>query len=231
MGGRNAYGLIGTFTAVGIALAGLIGLVPVWSRFAYTDPFEDGRWKVFDPTVRAIGEFFPLGSGAGTYLDVLRRFHPADLPGVTINRAHNDYLEWFLEFGLVAGVLIAVWLLLYLRQWARVWKRGEWQPFRFAQAGAGIALLLMMLHTSTDYNLRTPANAVVTALLAALFFHQSPKVQPRRPRKPDKTGTAADRLPPTNSIPPENRNNPFLTGQPPDPLAADKPGMRQHGRD
>jgi O-antigen ligase len=210
LGGRNAYGLIGTFTAVGIAVGGLIGLVPVWSRFALNDPLEDGRWAIFDATVRAIGEFFPLGSGAGTFLEVIRRFHPADLPGVTINRAHNDYLEWFLEFGLVVGVLIAIWLLLYFRQWGRVWKRGEWQRFRFAQVGAGIALLLMMLHNLTEYNLRTPANAVFVAFLAAVFFHRSLNVERRPSRKSHASAEAAASLPPVYSIPPENQNNPFL---------------------
>ncbi|MFO1422317.1 MAG: O-antigen ligase family protein [Candidatus Competibacteraceae bacterium] len=174
LGGRNVYGLMGTFTAVGVGLASLIGLAPVLSRFTLQDPLADGRWKIFDATVQAIGEFFPLGSGGGTFENVMRRFHPADFPGVTINRAHNDYLEWLLEFGLMAAVLIAAWLLFYARQWGRVWKRGEWAPFRFAQAGAGIALLLMMLHSLVDFNLRIPANAVFTAFLAAVFFHRPP---------------------------------------------------------
>ena len=67
------------------------------------DPVEEARWKIFDATVQAIGEFFPLGSGAGTFEDVLRRFHPMDLPGGTINRAHNDYLETIVEMGLPAA--------------------------------------------------------------------------------------------------------------------------------
>jgi O-antigen ligase len=209
LGGRNTYGLIGTFTAVGVGTASLIGLVPVWSRFTYTDPFEDGRWKIFDATVRAIGEFFPLGSGAGTFVEVLRRFHPASFPGVTINRAHNDYLEWLLEFGLIAGVLILVWLLFYVRQWGRVWKRGDWTIWRFAQAGAGIALLLMMLHTLVDYNLRTPANAVATALVAAVFFHRTRSDEGRRDRKQRASAAGAAAPQPDYRIPPENQSNPF----------------------
>jgi len=209
LGGRNTYGLIGTFTAAGIGVASLIGLAPVLSRFTYADPFEDGRWKIFDATVRAIGEFFPLGSGAGTFVEVLRRFHPASFPGVTINRAHNDYLEWLLEFGLIAGVLILVWLLFYVRQWGRVWKRGDWTIWRFAQAGAGIALLLMMLHTLVDYNLRTPANAVATAFVAAVFFHRTRSDDGRRYRKQPNSGAGAAAPQPDYRIPPENQNNPF----------------------
>ena len=214
LGGRNVYGLIGTFTAVGVGLASLIGLTPVWSRFTLQDPIEDGRWKIFDATVQAIGEFFPLGSGGGTFEDVMRRFHPADFPGVTINRAHNDYLEWLLEFGLIAGLAIAVWLLFYFRQWGRVWKRGEWAPFRFAQAGAGIALLLLMLHTLVDFNLRIPANAALAALLAAVFFHRAPEEERRsahrrRESAGDANGESNPVLPPSYTIPPENQANPF----------------------
>jgi O-antigen ligase len=215
LGGRNVYGLIGTFTAIGISLASLIGLAPIWSRFTLQDPMEDGRWLIFDATVQAIGEFFPLGSGAGTLENVLQRFHPASFLGFTIDRAHNDYLEWLLEFGLIAALLVAVWLMLYLRQWGRVWKRGEWTPLRFAQAGAGIALLLMMLHSLVDFNLRIPANAVFTAFLAALFFHRSPEEERQSSRRRQKAESgegskeSQSHPPPIYAVPPENQTNPF----------------------
>ena len=215
LGGRNVYGLIGTFTAAGIGLASLIGLAPVWSRFTYADPMEDGRVKIFEATLQAIGQFFPFGTGAGTYQAVMHRFHPIDFPGLTINHAHNDYLEWILGNGLSAILLIAFWLLLYLRQWGRVWKHGDWQPFRFVQVGAGIALLLMMLHTLVDFNLHIPANAAFTAFLAALFLHRPLKEESRQSRQreqPDRSSseTVAERpVPPPREIPPENQQNPF----------------------
>ena len=216
LGGRNVYGLIGTLTAIGIGLASLIGLAPIWSRFTLQDPMEDGRWLIFDATIQAIGEFFPLGSGAGTFEEVLRRFHPVGFPSVTINRAHNDYLEWLLEFGLIAAVLMAVWLALYSRQWGRVLKRGEWMPFRFAQAGAGIALLLIMIHSLVDFNLRIPANAMFTALLAALFFHRSLETErPSRRQRKAESGDGGNEHrsspAPVYTIPPENQTNPFGT--------------------
>ena len=212
LGGRNAYGLAGTFTFVGIGIASIIGLTPVWSRFASTDLGEDGRWGIFDATVRAIGEFFPLGSGAGTFVEVMHRFHPLGfMQGLYINRAHNDYLEWVLEFGLMAVALIALWLMLYLRQWGRVWIRGEWTPFRFTQAGAGIALMLMMLHSLVDYNLRIPANAVFTAFLAGVFFHRQSRERRTRVHRRDNTEEGAGNAQFDYSIPAENQRNPFGT--------------------
>jgi O-antigen ligase len=210
LGGRNVYGLLGAFTAVGIGLASLIGLAPVLDRFTLQDPIADARWRIVDVTTQAIGQFFPLGSGAGTFEAVMRRFHPQDLPGVIINYAHNDYLEWLLEAGLGAALLIVAWLAFYVRQWGRVWQRGEWTPFRFAQAGAGIALLLMMVHSLVDFNLRIPANVVFTAFLAAVFFHRAAKEAPAMSRRRTSSGDGSEKPPPPpRTIPPENQINPF----------------------
>lgn len=211
LGGRNVYGLIGTLTAIGIGLASLIGLMPVLNRFTLLDPISDGRWSIFDATIQAIGEFFPLGAGVGTFEEVMRRFHPVTFPRVTINHAHNDYLEWLLELGIIVGLLIAIWLMLYFRQWAQVWRRGEWDIYRFAQAGAGISLLLLMLHSLVDFNLRIPANAVFAAFLAAVFLHQSLHNEQKRSKHSQKSTPNGELEWQQNqkTIPEENQINPF----------------------
>lgn len=97
-----------------------------------------------------------------------------------------------------------------------MWKHGEWALLRFVQAGAGIALLLMMLHTLVDFNLRIPANVVFTALLAAVFFHRPVEEERHSTRRRGKGGSGGDGEPvivPTLvlEIPPENRINPFAS--------------------
>lgn len=173
LGGKNVYGMIGSFTAVAIALAVEIGLVPVLDRFVGQDPLKDARWSIYSSTATAIGEFFPLGSGIGTFSQVYPRFHAPDLNGMFINSAHNDYLEWMMEGGIVSALLILGFFLLYLVQWRRVWKHGEWATFNFMQVGAGIGLFAMSLHTLVDFNLHIPANQIFLAFLAALFFHRA----------------------------------------------------------
>jgi O-antigen ligase len=209
LGGKNVYGLVGTLTVIGLSLAVMIGLVPVLVRFAYQDSLADGRWSIFAGVLQGMGEFFPLGSGVGTFMDVFHRYHPQDVPGVLINRAHNDYIEWILENGLVAAVMLVLFTVLYLYQWSRVWCRGTWSIFRFAQVGAGIALLLMALHTFVDFNLHIPANAIFFAFLAAVFFHYSQE-EHRHERKPQ--STTVDSIAESKHIPelpPENQINPF----------------------
>jgi hypothetical protein len=46
----------------------------------------------------------------------------------------------------------------------------EWTRSRFLQVAAGISLLLLALHEFVDYNLYTPANQLVFAVLAGIFF-------------------------------------------------------------
>ncbi len=171
LGGSNSYGPLGSIVAAAAGLSAAIGLIPVWQRFGLTDAVEDLRWRIFATTLEAIGQFFPLGSGPGTFVEVFRRFQPSGLaPGMYVNHAHNDYLEWLLEGGLLAA-LVMVWaLVVYARHWPRIWQKGAWPRSRFVQVGAGLGVLLLLLHGLVDYNLRIPANMVFFALLMGVFL-------------------------------------------------------------
>ncbi|MEA3413473.1 MAG: O-antigen ligase family protein [Pseudomonadota bacterium] len=171
LGGDNIYGTVGTVIAASIGLAAIIGLAPVLDRFSAIDTVEDSRIRIFSSSIDGIGEFFPFGSGPGSYPETYPRFEPPALAGGRlVNHAHNDYIEWIFEGGLLAGAIVAVFLVIYLRQWSHVWTRGAWGTFKFIQAGAGIGILLMLLHGLTDFNQRIPANMIYLAFLAALFL-------------------------------------------------------------
>lgn len=182
IGGGRSTGLVAVVSTIGLMLALEVGLVPVLERFTDQSVGDDWRWSIYAGTLAGIGEFFPLGSGIGTFSGVYRRFQPEDIP-MFVNHAHNDYLEWLFEGGLLAGALMAVFLLLYLLRWRQVWTSEAWSHLRFAQVAAGISLFLMGLHGLLDFNLHIPANAIYFAFLAGVFFHrESPP--PARKAKP-----------------------------------------------
>lgn len=172
LGGSNVFGLLGSIYAAGIGLAMVIGLAPVLQRFT-ADPLSNLRWEIYGRTLQGIGLYFPLGSGPGTYGSLFPHVQGDEINGFVQN-AHNDYLEWLFEGGIPAAVLLVFLLVLYLRRWPAVWVRGSWTTFRFMQVGAGIGMLLMLLHSLTDFNLHIPANAVFFAFLTAVFFHPGP---------------------------------------------------------
>ena len=169
LGGSNAYGLVGSLFVVGLSVAVMIGLVPVLERFT-TDPMHDARWGIYAATWTAIKVFFPLGSGVGTYAEVFQRFQTADLSGMFVNNAHDDYLEWLMEGGAAAAALVVAFLGLYLVRWFSVYTRGTWRTHNFIQVAAGLGVLAMAMHSLVDFNLHIPANQIYLALLAGLFF-------------------------------------------------------------
>jgi hypothetical protein len=183
------------------------------SRFTGKGLTDDLRWSIYSGTVQGIYEFFPIGSGFGTYPAVFRRFQPGDVPEF-VNHAHNDYLEWLFEGGLVAALVMLACLALYLLRWLRVWPREQrCTPYCFMRIAAGIGLLMMMLHGLVDFNLHIPANAVFFAFLAGVFFHQARQTEPAHsarqapePRPPVTPGPAPATLPEPPAPAPEIRN-------------------------
>lgn len=170
LGRRSSSGTLAIVLGVVVVVSLEIGLAPVLGRFA-VDPTEDYRWIFFSTSMEPIGQFFPLGSGAGSFPVIYPAYQPLEITEF-VNHAHNDYLEWIFDTGLMGLGMILFFFALYLKQWTNVWQRGNWHSFRFLQVGAGIGILLMALHTLMDFNLHKPANALYLSFLLALFFKQ-----------------------------------------------------------
>lgn len=170
LGGLRAHWGIGSVLVITLGCALAIGLLPVLQRFGAQEVLHDGRWTLFGSTLQGIHTFFPLGSGPGTFPAVYPRFQPPDL-ALTINHAHNDYLEWLFEAGLPAAVLLLLFLGFYGRAWLGLLAQRHWMPFQFIQAGSGVGLLLLLLHSLVDFNLRIPANTIYAAFWLGVFWH------------------------------------------------------------
>lgn len=176
-GGRESVGLNVLLTSVSISVSISIGLIPVLNRFA-NDPMEDGRWEFFTATLQGIKQFFPFGSGLGTFQPVFLALQPPDLLQF-INHVHNDYLELLFETGIMGLGIMLLFIALYLHGWLKLRKKHQWNRFHFLQTASGISLLLMVLHGLADFNFHTPANAIFFAFLGGIFLHNDNKKSPR----------------------------------------------------
>jgi O-antigen ligase len=219
LGAESVHGLTGTIVLVAVGFGISIGLAPVLDRFSAQEPLSDGRWTIFDGTFQGIAEFFPFGSGPATYRETFPAFQDITQATFTINQAHNDYLEWLYTGGAPAGLVILCFLVIYFSRWPRIWQKAKWGEFRYIQVGAGIGMLLMLLHELVDYNLFIPANMVFFAFFAGLFFHDykeldAPRVSGRhRGRGVDTRGEASSAAPlPTELYPVVDGTpvNPFM---------------------
>jgi O-antigen ligase len=125
------------------------------------------RAEILAPTIRLTREFFPFGSGVGTFRQVFAMTEdPTTVTTTYVNHAHNDYAEWIEEAGLPAVVLIVLFLAWWGRAALAVWRQSD--SAAFARA-ASIASAVLLLHSIVDFPLRTSALASILAFCVALL--------------------------------------------------------------
>ncbi|WP_371347719.1 O-antigen ligase family protein [Ancylobacter sp. IITR112] len=163
-----------------------------------------------ETTFQAAREALPFGTGLGTFTAVFPVYEgPATLSPQYVNRAHDDWLEFFLETGLPGMVLVACFLAWFGERIYRLWiASGATGGLRLLvlQQCASLAVLLLMLHSLVDYPLRTAAMFAYFAACCALMTPGAAAARlardtrapaaappPRQSRRPARTSTAGGR--------------------------------------
>lgn len=181
--------------AVAIALAVLLGLQFALYRVLHRFEFSlssDARWPFARNTIEAAMAYMPLGSGMGTFVPVYQAFEKAsdNTASVYANRAHNDFLELWLEAGLIGLVAMGLFMAWALLTTWRVWRRGlpgAGHSDNLLACAAALVTLLLLAHSTVDYPLRTSALMGVFAWSIAMMI--SP-VGPQGVPPPDRRSRA-----------------------------------------
>lgn len=135
-------------------------------------------------TAGAAGDFFPAGSGVGTFAQVYHWYEdPAAVTGTWVNHAHGDVVEILLETGLIGGLLMLAFLVWWGRRAWAVWRSDD-KPDQFARA-AVIASAGIIAHSFVDYPLRTAAISALFAACLALMAQPRPSTRARRSHEAD----------------------------------------------
>ena len=151
--------------AVAILLAFQFGFVGIAERISQTLA-SDLRWQVASITAEAAKEYLPFGSGIGTFAPIFQRYEPLEyLQERYVNRAHNDWLEWWLEGGVASAAVVCALVACYLFLAYRSWRTANPNLRLVAYGRAGsICVGLWLTHSILDYPLRTTALMVMVAI-------------------------------------------------------------------
>ena len=164
-------------------LIGVIALVVVLSlQFAFyrvleriPDGLSGDRPIIASTTVEAARAYMPLGSGLGTFVPVYAMFEkPQDTADTYVNRAHNDFLEMWLETGILGVALLALFVIWLVRRSVEIWRSApalgtsqlDWSLIR----AATIIPALLLAHSLVDFPLRTGAIMAIMAFACALLI-------------------------------------------------------------
>lgn len=155
-------------------------IAKVLARFDFTGEYRPDIWR---DTVFVIEQYWPVGSGVGTFTRVISGAERLEAVGTTVsNRAHNEYLELLLEGGIP---LALCWTLAAGLVFAGLWRalRGRnVLPIGQAVFAAG-TFSLVLSHSLVDYPFRSMALVSLIAVAAALVLAPRPPEKPTRPRE------------------------------------------------
>ena len=126
------------------------------------------RQDFFRTGLKVARDYFPVGSGLGTFPRVYRiKEDPRTVDSsVFVNHAHNDYLEILIEMGLPGILLVIAFLVWWLVSTVHLIRAHSADRFALAGAIGGAAFFV---HSVVDYPLRTSAIAASLAMCFALM--------------------------------------------------------------
>lgn len=140
-------------------------------RFGSLD-FSDGltrqdRLELWRETLPLIAAYPVFGCGLGGYESAFMPYKTSG-PLLTDDYAHNDYLQSLAELGVAGFLILAALIGAVLFHAIRAVLRPA-TPGRRALAAACVAsIAAILLHSTVDFNLYMPANALVLAWVSAI---------------------------------------------------------------
>ncbi|MNF28672.1 O-antigen ligase [Pseudomonas linyingensis] len=119
------------------------------------------------------------GQGAGSFESVFPRYPGEDIR-LHFDHAHNDYLQFAIEYGLLGCLPLLAFVLLALwRALQALWRRES--LYRSGVGfGAAVGIIAIAIHSLTDFNLQIPANAATLVVLCAIAVLANRHSNPRR---------------------------------------------------
>ncbi|MGS1016270.1 O-antigen ligase family protein [Allosphingosinicella humi] len=125
------------------------------------------RYASFSNSLKAAGDYAPIGSGTGTFTEVYPKYEEANAVTLTyINHVHSDYIEILLETGLAGLALVLCFVAWWVRRVIAIWSHDDADYFARA---ATIASAAILAHSAVDYPLRTAAISAIFAACCALM--------------------------------------------------------------
>ena len=117
--------------------------------------------------MRMIRAYPVFGCGLGGYESAFPKYKVSG-PLVSDDHAHNDYLQFLAEMGVMGAAILFVLGATTVRAAFRgVFSASDPSVWSLALACTG-SLSAILLHSTADFNLYIPANAMVVSWIAAM---------------------------------------------------------------
>lgn len=153
---------------LGVTLISLqIGISASMERFAMDDLLREGRPIYWANTMGLFSDFPLIGMGLGTFTSVYPDWEVLGIP-IRLYHAHNDYLEYLSELGVIGMTLLLGGILLMGINSFIVWRKRKSAEVKGLALGGLVAVVCILVHSITDFNLHIPANMILFTVVLSL---------------------------------------------------------------
>lgn len=171
---RRSWGLvIAGLVTLAVAFSLWIGIESILHRFVNMSQAEyEGtlrRSMMWSDTLQLFRHNPILGTGLGTYEDALRPFQ-THLVNLTVDHAHNDYLEFASETGVVGFGLLFIPIFYLLVQMVISFLKDRRRYRSAILLGCTGSTVGLLIHSLMDFNLQVPANAMIFAAILGIGY-------------------------------------------------------------
>lgn len=160
--------------AIGFSILVAFVLLPpgqLIARFADLASSErvsaDTRLHLWRETLSLIQAYPLFGCGLGGYESAFRKFQ-ITLPAMSVDFAHNDYLQFLAELGIIGFVILSTLLAVVFYQALRASVEQEPINGRCLAIACVGSMIAILLHSVADFNMQIPANASVMAWISGI---------------------------------------------------------------
>jgi O-antigen ligase len=134
------------------------------------------RDDVFVYTLPLLQDKPLFGQGAGSFEAVFQAYAGNDIHA-HFDHAHNDYIQFAIEYGLIGFIPLAAFTLMALwYAFGAVWQRKSIYR-KGIGFGATMGITSILIHSTTDFNLQIPANAATFVVLCAIAVIAGTKLE------------------------------------------------------
>lgn len=167
---RSLIVLLVSLIVIDVAIVGAyFGAQKVVDRLSQTTMKSEDRDEVAVYAVHMWKDFPLFGSGLGSFAAVFPRYS-GKATAESYTHAHNDYAEFAAETGSIGILLLGGIVLLSFTAALRAQFLRRDPVIRGVSFAAMMGILALMIHSTADFNLQIPANALTFMLLLALAW-------------------------------------------------------------
>ena len=150
-----------------LIVSSLFGLKQVQQRIEQTNLTQESRDEVVTDALPLLSQYGVIGTGGGTFYTVYPHVQSESIQHF-YDHAHNEYLQFAIEFGIVGAAIIAMLVLLCAKSALSAMRHRRHPLPRGTAFAAVMAVIGMALHSTVDFPLQAPANTAIFIILLAL---------------------------------------------------------------